>query len=199
MSFLKAASAQAQFAGGIEAEKMKGLEDQLKSTVDQMNQSEAAAAAGADTMQAFADAAAAKQSTVESAFEKVRNAAIRKLMGGFNFPGFAGGTDNAPQGFAMVGEHGPELVYLNGGEKILDAQETQRAMEAMSLQPVNAMSASGAGGQYSIEYKPQYNISGSMNADELQNVLDQHDAGLRDRLEEMLDDIENDRTRRRYA
>ena len=99
----------------------------------------------------------------------------------------------------MVGENGPELVYLHGGERILDAQETQRTMDAMSAQPVNAMSVSDGGGQYSIEYKPQYNISGSMNADELQDVLDRHDAEMRDRLEEMMDDIENDRTRRRYA
>lgn len=179
--------------------KMKSLEEQLNTTVESMNQSEAAAAAGADTMQAFADAAAGKQSAVESAFAKVAAAALRKLTSGLKFPGFAGGTHNAPEGFAMVGENGPELVYLHGGERILDAQETQRTMDAMSLQPVNAMSASGSGGQYSIEYKPQYNISGSMNAEELQDVLDRHDAGMRDRLEEMLDDIENDRTRRKYA
>ena len=179
--------------------KMKSLEEQLNTTVESMNQSEAAATAGADTMQAFADAAAGKQSAVESAFAKVAAAALRKLTSGLKFPGFAGGTHNAPEGFAMVGENGPELVYLHGGERILDAQETQRTMDAMSLQPVNAMSASGSGGQYSIEYKPQYNISGSMNAEELQDVLDRHDAGMRDRLEEMLDDIENDRTRRKYA
>ena len=180
-------------------EKMKALEEQLNSTVEQMNQSEAAAAAGADTMQAFADAAAGKQGAVETAFANVAAAAIRKLTAGIKFPGFAGGTPNAPEGFAMVGENGPELVYLHGGERILDAQETQRTMDAMSIQPVNAMSTSGSGGQYSIEYKPQYNISGSINADELQDVLDRHDAGMRDRLEEMLDDIENDRTRRKYA
>ena len=179
--------------------KMQALEEQLNTTVESMNQSEAAAAAGADTMQAFADAAAGKQSAVESAFAKVAAAALRKLTSGLTFPGFAGGTHSAPEGFAMVGENGPELVYLHGGERILDAQETQRTMDAMSLQPVNAMSASGSGGQYSIEYKPQYNISGSMNADELQRVLDEHDAGMRDRLEEMMDDIEKDRNRRRYA
>ncbi len=33
-------------------------------------------------------------------------------------PGFKGGTKNAPRGYAWVGEEGPELVYLTGGEKI---------------------------------------------------------------------------------
>lgn len=184
------------------SEKMTALEKQLNTTVENMNQSEAAAAAGATTVQAFADAASSKTGIVESAFAKVAAAAMRKLKLDLNFPGFAGGTDSAPEGFAMVGEHGPELVYLNGGERILNAQETQRAMNSMSLnaEPVTALQSDGGGGRtYQIEYKPQYNITGSMNAEELQAVLDEHDADMRDKIEDLLKDIENDENRRRYA
>jgi SLT domain-containing protein len=181
------------------SDKMAALEEQLNTTVQNMDMSTEAAASAAATMDAFAASAEGKVDKVRQAFAKAAAAAKAALTVDVDGDGYATGTQNAEPGFHVVGEKGPEIVYLNGGEKILNAQDTQRAMDAMSIQPVNAMSASGSGGQYSIEYKPQYNISGSMNADELQRVLDEHDAGMRDRLEEMMDDIENDRNRRRYA
>lgn len=182
-------------------EKMKMLEEQLTTTVEQMNQSEAAAAAGADTMQAFADAAAGKQSAVESAFEKVRNAAIRKLMGGINFPGFAGGTNYAPEGFAMVGENGPELVYLHGGEKILDAQETQRTMEAMSVTPINAMSNGYGSGSYigQIVVSPEFTISGGGNLEGIEDLIDRSTEKIRGIVIDTMEDYEVDRKRMAYV
>lgn len=36
------------------------------------------------------------------------------------FPGFAGGTDSAPEGWAWVGEEGPELRKLRSGDRIKD-------------------------------------------------------------------------------
>ena len=185
--------------------KMKELQQELETTVKAMDQSEEAAKAGGDTVAAFAEAAAGKVGDVESAFAKLSAAAKIKasislgfdwssLFTGFHF---ASGTSNAPRGLALVGEEGPELVYLNGGERIEPADKTADLLDG--AQSVSAMSSSGSTGIYNIEYKPQYNISGSMNADELQSVLDQHDSDMRGRLEEMMDDIENDRARRRYA
>ncbi len=40
-------------------------------------------------------------------------------------PGFKKGTRNAPRGYAWVGEEGPELVYLKGGEKIYTYHESK--------------------------------------------------------------------------
>jgi SLT domain-containing protein len=34
-------------------------------------------------------------------------------------PAFASGTSNAPSGWAIVGENGPELVYFGGGESVV--------------------------------------------------------------------------------
>ena len=152
---------------------------------------------GVDALGAAAAAAAAILASIKAPSFLTGNSSLIGSIG--SLFGFAGGTEYAPAGYAVVGEEGPEIVQLRGGERILDAQETQRTLTAMNAEPVNAVSASDGGRQYSIEYKPQYNISGSMNAEELQDVLDRHDAGMRDRLEEMLDDIENDRTRRKYA
>ncbi len=39
---------------------------------------------------------------------------------------YASGTDSAERGVALVGEKGPELVFMNGGEKVYTAAETER-------------------------------------------------------------------------
>lgn len=38
---------------------------------------------------------------------------------------YASGTDYAASGFALVGEEGPEIVYMHGGEKVIDAENTR--------------------------------------------------------------------------
>jgi hypothetical protein len=48
------------------------------------------------------------------------------LFGGL--PGYASGTMNASAGWAMVGEAGPELVRMRGGERVYDARRTDRMM-----------------------------------------------------------------------
>lgn len=46
------------------------------------------------------------------------------------FPGFKTGTRNAPKGYAWVGEEGPELVELSGGEKIYKYRHSMKIEEA---------------------------------------------------------------------
>ena len=43
--------------------------------------------------------------------------------------GYATGTNNATSGIHLVGEAGPELVRFRGGEQVLNAQNTQKALE----------------------------------------------------------------------
>ncbi len=43
---------------------------------------------------------------------------------GASLPGFATGTLSAPSGYAIVGEEGPEVVRLAGGERIWNARES---------------------------------------------------------------------------
>ncbi len=43
---------------------------------------------------------------------------------------YASGTDSANQGVAMVGERGPELVRLSGGQQIMNAAQTFNAVQA---------------------------------------------------------------------
>ena len=46
-----------------------------------------------------------------------------------HIPHFEAGTNNASGGLALVGEAGPELVNFKGGERVLNARNTQRALE----------------------------------------------------------------------
>ena len=41
---------------------------------------------------------------------------------------YASGTNYAESGFALVGEEGPEIVYMHGGEKVIDAENTRAIM-----------------------------------------------------------------------
>ena len=43
----------------------------------------------------------------------------------FSIPGHAEGTNNAPPGWSWVGEAGPELMRMHGGEQILPSHVSQ--------------------------------------------------------------------------
>jgi hypothetical protein len=57
-----------------------------------------------------------------------------------NVPHFQAGTDAAARGLALVGEHGPELVWFHGGEKVTPAPETRQFLNS----PAAARGAPGA-------------------------------------------------------
>jgi len=67
-----------------------------------------------------------------NAWETVEGWATNAWSGVKSFFGFANGTNDAPRGIAMVGEAGPELVRFRGGEQVLNAQNTQKALEGLS-------------------------------------------------------------------
>jgi hypothetical protein len=51
---------------------------------------------------------------------------------------YAGGTPNAAPGVALVGERGPELVKLSGGQSIMDAGKTASVLRGTSAQTAQA-------------------------------------------------------------
>ena len=53
---------------------------------------------------------------------------IVSMSKGGPYQGYAGGTDNAPGGMAIVGEHGPEMVYLPKGSSVLPNSRLGNAM-----------------------------------------------------------------------
>lgn len=54
------------------------------------------------------------------------------VIGNYRPEGYATGTYSAMSGYRMVGENGPELMKLNGGERIYNAIESQRIAKDMS-------------------------------------------------------------------
>ncbi len=59
---------------------------------------------------------------------------------------YASGTSSARPGLAMVGERGPELMMMGGGEKILSAHQTSQAVQAPWTTSSHLMSALSGGG-----------------------------------------------------
>lgn len=100
------------------------------------------------------------------------------------------GTDYASEGLHLVGEEGPELVYMGGGEKILTANET-----------VNAISgASGDGGSViEVQFSPVFNVSGGGNVSEIRSMLEDQSASLREQVESIMEDVLSDKRRTAYA
>ncbi|WP_372397107.1 phage tail length tape measure family protein [Azospirillum sp. HJ39] len=56
---------------------------------------------------------------------------VFKVSAGASLPGFARGTLSAPSGWAVVGEEGPEVVRLAGGERIWNARESAQILAQM--------------------------------------------------------------------
>ena len=188
--------------------KMEQLSASLQSTISNMNMSSQAASAAKSTMLSFANAASAMEPTVVAAFKKVADAAKKELdvkieTTDNGIRAYASGTKNAERGFAVVGEEGPELMWMNGGETVLSAHETAALAENRSLdaEPVNAISASGEGNTstYHIEIKPEYTINGNADTEELRTVLDEQTGNLRGMIEDVLAEIVSDRERSVYA
>lgn len=115
--------------------------EEVQDAVGEMNLSAEVAKAAESTVLSFAQAARDQMPAVQSAFDAIANAARNSLSNARAAApaspfqgagtavgdalravgGFASGTPDAPPGWAWVGEEGPELMRLRGGETILPA------------------------------------------------------------------------------
>ncbi len=104
----------------------------MSSIVAATQQGTAAANAFGKTVLAFLDGAAATYDVAAltaKAGSKTGNPALDKLLAGL--PGYATGTPSAKSGWAVVGEEGPELVKLAGGERIWNARESAQMLAGL--------------------------------------------------------------------
>lgn len=83
---------------------------------------------------------------------------FHSAMSSLHIPGFAGGTNNAPGGLALVGENGPELVMLPKGSKVIPTNKTK---QMLSGAPDVSSNAKSGGNTYN--FYPQ------------KAIIDQHD------------------------
>jgi TP901 family phage tail tape measure protein len=202
------ADVQTGFSEGLAA-----MKEELDSAVAELDQSTEAAQAAAATMTAYVESLKAEDDNASEAAKTIAanvNAALAaiadvdvdityhyKTVGsppsakGVNVEGEnAIGTDYASKGIHLVGEEGPELVYMNGGEKVLTAHET-----------VNALSAAGSGSDnvVYVNFSPSYNVNGGGSAAEIRAVLEEQSANIRDQITEIMEDIVTDKKRVAYA
>ena len=189
-------------------DKMSTLQEQMATTISEMEMSSEAASNAQSTFQAMANQADAMLPVVQAAYKRVAAAAQAALSSiqapNIKVPGFATGVENAPPGYAMVGERGPELVYFGGGEQVFNAQQTQAMLTdfaAMSsgAMPMEAQSYADFANDTpapQLVFSPTYNITGASNADELREILREHDEEMREQFEQMLAEVESDRDRR---
>ena len=183
---------------------MQELENELAETIAAMNMSSEAGAAARSTINSYISAASALEGKVYQAYKKIANRAANALKEGTaSITGHAEGTDNAAPGIAVVGEEGPELVVLHGGEKIFNAQETADILNARTIdaKPINAVASTATekANTYTIDFSPVYNISGGANAEEVRAALEEQSENLRDQVESVINDLITDQNRRQYA
>lgn len=126
---------------------MDELQKELAADIDAMDLGTEAAESGKATIQGFIDGAVNLLPQVQNAYARVAQAAKNALSTGTGgtatgIPGYAVGTQSAAPGFALVGENGPELVYFNGGEKVMTAEETEAAKHGFSASDLQAVAFS---------------------------------------------------------
>ncbi len=182
---------------------MDGIVSDMEDAVEGMNMSDTAEEAAKATIQAYADAILAGKGSVTDAADIVAAAAAQALAGasasdkayegsvrGFrefdNIPQYASGTSSAQSGIALVGEEGPELVAMRGGERVINADNTKALL----------FGSGGAGAQITIS--PQFVINGEVSGtteDKLQEMSER----LVDMVKDALEEAGIDRQRSVYA
>ena len=193
----KASEDIADFQSGF-SEFMDSVSSDLETTVDNMDLGSEAAAAGRATIQGFIDGAAGMLPGVQQAYAQLGAAALTALnRNGYNsasasnrrvsgMPMYASGTTSAEAGLALVGEEGPELVMMRGGETVLNAADTRSAISAMTV-----TSDSAAPVQVNIT------VEGDVN-DGVMNRLERYGEEFADQVRAVIREDQIDAQRRAY-
>lgn len=196
---------------------MDELQTALAEDIEAMDLGDEAKASAQATIQGFIDGAVGMLPQVTAACNRVAAAARAALSASGtgtagSIPGYAVGTQSAAPGFALVGENGPELVYFNGGEQVMTAEETAAMRESMEIQAITfapqllealhaihgdgALSAEpGAGsGAGSVELQIVFQINGSASSETVEALREYGDE-FAERVLEVIEEAEYDRRR----
>lgn len=184
---------------------MDELSANLEEDIKAMDFGDEAAEAARATINGYISGANSMLPQVQAAYTQLAIAAMVSLYGNQRarmmnqtrptmsgmLNAYATGTRYAKEGAALVGEYGPELVYMRGGEKVLTATQTRTALSAVP--------STNGGYHTQISLSPSYQISGGTNPEELERVLEAHDAHLRDLVLEVVEEAQEDARRGAYA
>lgn len=200
---------------------MDELQTALAEDIEAMDLGDEAKASAQATIQGFIDGAVGMLPQVTAAYNRVAAAARAALSASgtgtaSSIPGYAVGTQSAAPGFALVGENGPELVYFNGGEQVMTAEETAAMRESMEIQAVTfapqlleamhaiqgdgALSASlpGQSGEIPpIVIENTFHIEGNATPETIA-ALEAYGDSLKDVVKEALEEISENAARTAY-
>lgn len=117
--------------------------------------------------------------------------------------GYATGTVSAAQGFHVVGENGPEIVWFDGGEQVTNASETRELMRSyqeltrpsVELPSVSKTVSSQESRILQVSYSPVIQMSGGNEAD-IEDILRRNNEELKEQLNEWMDERETAQARR---
>ena len=183
---------------------MDELQTELANDIEAMDLGDEAAASGRATIQGYIDGANAMLPAVRSAYAELGRAASSALgsapysnsayAANSRVPMYASGTNNAAPGFALVGEEGPELVYFNGGEKVLDASRTS-ALQAKPEPALSAVVDTSGGSSPSVQVV--FQLEGNVPPETVQ-VLQEYGDEFAERVLEVVQNAETDAARGAY-
>ena len=197
---------------------MDELQTELAADIEAMNLSDEARQSAQDTIQGFINGATSMLPQVTAAYTRIANAAKAALSTSGtgtagSIPGYAVGTQSAAPGFALVGEHGPELVYFNGGEQVMTAEETAAMRESMEIQAVtfapqllqalhairggDALSAEPSAGSSGVSLQVVFQIQGNAAPEAVEALRDYGDE-FAERVLEVMEEAGIDAGRRAY-
>lgn len=175
-------------------EKTQQIADSVRNMVSDMELSDEAAAAARETVQAYIDSAGGMVGTVRTAFGNIGTVARQGLYASQASvrPGhqYAEGTNDAAPGLALVGEEGPELVNLSGGERITPASETRQLLS----EPLQ----SSGGSSQNITITNEFHIEGNATEDTVNRLLEYGDE-FAERVVAVMEEHEIDAKRRSYT
>ncbi len=96
-----------------------------------------------------------------------------------SIPQFAKGVNNFRGGPAIVGEEGPELVYLNKGSNVFPNKKTESILTQFSSNSTGSKMSNNQSAPVHIVYSPQYTIQGNADMNTLKKVSKQSEDDLK--------------------
>nr|WP_325304623.1 phage tail tape measure protein [uncultured Oscillibacter sp.] len=179
---------------------MDELQTALAEDIEAMDLGDEAAASGRATIQGYINAANDMLPQVKAAYGNLAKAASNALGGNpasnsayaanRSVPMYASGTSNAAPGLALVGEEGPELVYFDGGEKVLSAAQTA-ALQAKPAPALSAIVDSAGGGNGSA---PSIQLTIHVDGNATPETVSALSASANEIVDMVMDRLEDERS-----
>lgn len=196
-------------------EQVAGLVEALEQGVEDMRMPDEAQRSARETIQSFIDQAEDLMPVVRDAYARLGRTAANALgvdLGmtssghsgdaGHVDAAFAEGTSNAPPGWAWVGEEGPELIHMRGGETVLPS-EISREFAALSaydsgapaqaVMAAEALPAFSGGSPAQLHVDIHFHIEGGAPQETVEALRDYVDNGdFKEKVREVVAELSAD-------